>query len=396
MSNKNKNLTKKKIKYARIITLFCLVILVMELSFMIYKVFYIKKDKTYFDTINNIVKITDGYISIGGNNDNEKLYEKAKITKYDKKKEKVFEKLYNKGLSSTFNSVCATSDSFIAVGNYTKNEKDYTKDYTKGLIVKYDTKGNIIWEKDFTDAPKTTFNKIKEVSDGYIVVGESLFEKENKSLIGGAYLIKYDKNGKILWKQRYGNNSLARFNDFIVVEDKIFVVGKNNENLGTLITFDITGNILKEETYENIDSLGFTSLIVSENNLFLVGAKNNKGLLVKYDLDTNLKKAKEYNLKTTNRFNKIILDTNNDLVIIGISYNEKNSNHNGIITKYNKDLELIEDVIYDTESDDYFTDIILEDKNYLVTGYSLYEDTYLTKFTLYSNALKELGINQWK
>ena len=38
--------------------------------------------------------------------------------------------------------------------------------------------------------------------------------------------------------------------------------------------------------------------------------------------------------------------------------------------------------------------IILEDKNYLVTGYSLYEDTYLTKFTLYSNALKELGINQ--
>ena len=44
MSNKNKNLTKKKIKYARIITLFCLVILVMELSFMIYKVFYIKKE----------------------------------------------------------------------------------------------------------------------------------------------------------------------------------------------------------------------------------------------------------------------------------------------------------------------------------------------------------------
>lgn len=390
--NKNKE-TKNKIKLLKFVTVFFLIVLFLELSYMIYKMSYQVNKEIYFDGINSIVKIDKGYIGVGGNNDNEKLYEKAKITRYDEKKEKIFENLYNKGIASTYNSVCVDNDYFVAVGKYTKNAKDYEKDYTQGLIVKYDKSGKIVWEKHFSDAEKTNFRKIKKVNDKYIVVGESLFERENKSLIGGAYIIMYDEDGSIVWQQRYGNNSMALFNDFLVIDDNIYVVGKNNENLGIIIKYDMSGNMLDEKSYDGVDNLGFSSVCLEDDFLYVVGAKGNDSLLLKYDLEGELISEKFYSEKNKSRFNRIITDENGNLIVIGIRYNEKRQIHDGIIAKYDKDLEKQAIIFYDEDSDAYFTDVILDEKNYLVVGYSLYEDAYLTKFNLYSNALKELGVN---
>ena len=389
-----KKVKTNKIKYVKIITLVCLIILVMELSFMLYKVFYTSSGDVYFDTINSIIKVNDGFISVGGNNDNEMLYEKAKVTIYDKNKETVVEKLYNKGISSTYNSVCSDGNDIVVVGNFSKSKKDYENDYTKALIVKYDKDGEIVWEKSFEDADKSSFNKIKKVNDYYIVVGQSLFEKENKSLIGGAYIIKYDKNGNIIWQQRYGNNSMARFNDFVVLNDKIYVVGKNNEDLGILVSFDMDGNLINEESYEGASGIGFSGVVDdNEEFLYVVGSKNDKGLIVKYDIDTDFRLDSVYEAKEKSRFNRIIRDSNNELVVIGLVKTSKSNIHNGIIAKYNTSLEKVGGVVKNNENDEYFTDLLLEDNNYLVVGYSLYDDNYLGKFTLYSDALKELGVS---
>ena len=75
---------------------------------------------------------------------------------------------------------------------------------------------------------------------------------------------------------------------------------------------------------------------------------------------------------------------------------EKNANafnHDGVIAKYDDDLEKIKELTYGDERDDYFTSIIDYDGNYLVSGYSSYEDgSYLSKFIKYSYALKVLGV----
>ena len=381
--------TKGKIKFLKFITIFFLIILFLELSYMLYKISYHEEKKIYFDGINSIVKIDKGYISVGGNNDNENLYEKAKITKYDEKKEKIFEYLYNKGVSSTYNSICVDKDSFVAVGRYTENIKDYEKDDTQALIVKYDKNGKIIWEKYFLDAEKANFRKVKKVNDSYIVVGE----RENKSLIGGAYIIMYDKNGNITWQQRYGNNSMAFFSDFVVVDDNIYVIGKSTKNLGVIVKYDMNGNLLEEKNYESVDDLELSGICYKDGFLYIVGANGNNSLLLKYDLEINLVSEKLYSEENKSRFNRVIMDENGDLIIIGIRYDKKQKIHDGIIAKYDKDLKRQAVIFYDEDSDAYFTDVILDEKNYLVVGYSLYDDTYLVKFNLYSNALKELGVN---
>ena len=86
-------------KYKRIIKIIvivCVLVLLFDIGYLIYITYFKKTEKTYFDSINMVEITNEGYIAVGSNNNNEKSYEKAKITQYDQDKNKVWEKLYNK------------------------------------------------------------------------------------------------------------------------------------------------------------------------------------------------------------------------------------------------------------------------------------------------------------
>ena len=108
-----------------------------------------------------------------------------------------------------------------------------------------------------------------------------------------------------------------------------------------------------------------------------------------------------YEGKDNDRYSRIIKDDNNNIVAIGIMSTHRKHKHNtiddydydGIIGKYKFNLEEVAIVTYGDESDDYFNDIIIDNNNYLVVGYSSYEDgSYLSKFINYSSALKVLEV----
>lgn len=387
-------MNKKMLKTLKIISIMCVVILFLELCYMIYKMFYTVDDKFYFDSVNSLVITENGYIGVGGNNDNDKYYEKAKITGYNNKREKTFEKLYNKGYLSSFSGVDVDDDSYIAVGGYEKEEVNYEQEQWSALIVKYDLEGNIIWEKDFQIADSSFFNSVKVVNDGYIVVGQSNFKKKNSSLDGGGYIIKYSKEGKIIWKKNFGSNTNCKFND-LLISDNIYVVGVNN-NTGILLKYDLEGNLVADNFMENILENGFTGITKLQDSIYVVGSKKNSdnenAIIAKYDLNCEYI---NFNIKEgidKSRYNQIISD-DESLIVIGIQYNIKSKQYDGIIGKYNSNLEEVAIVDYGEDRDDFFTDILLDDSNYLVVGYSSYEDGgYLSKFINYSNALKVLEV----
>ncbi len=387
---KKKSNNKQIFKILKIIAIMCVIVLFLELSFMIYKMFHVEDDNVYFDSVNSFVAVDNGYVAVGGNNDNENYYEKAKITKYNAKREKTFEKLYNKGYLSSFSGVVVDKDGYVAVGGYEKDEDAYKKKDWSALIVKYDVNGEILWEKDFQMADNSYFNNIQVVSDGYIVVGESNFKKENNSKDGGAYLVKYSKEGKLVWKKNLGENTAAKFNDLLISDNFIYTVGSSN-SIGLVDKFDMEGNLVKEATYETVDTTGFTGITRLNDNIYVVGADDKeKALIVQYDLDCNFRKWYKNDELRNARFNQIMVDKDN-LVVIGIKYD--NNEYDGIIGKYKTDLEKVDVVSYGEDRDDYFTNVILKDGNYLVVGYSSYENgDYLSKFINYSDALKVLEV----
>ena len=109
----------------KIIVGVCLIILVIEFGYVFYNLIIDEGKSIYFDGINSLYVNKKNYITVGSNNNNENYLERAKITKYNQKKEKLFEKLYNKGFNGAFFDVVVDDKDLIAVGSYEKDEKEH-------------------------------------------------------------------------------------------------------------------------------------------------------------------------------------------------------------------------------------------------------------------------------
>lgn len=383
---------KRLLKILKVFLVLLILVILMELLYIFYICFFKPSKSIYFDSINSFEKLKNGYVAVGSNNNNEKHLEKAKIAVYDDNGERLIEKIYNKGYNSSFFDVVYDDGAYIAVGSYEEDEEGYEQSARKALIVKYDKEGNVVFDKVFGSLDNSKFLDVVVVDDGYLVVGQSVYDSMSIGLSkdGGAFLIKYSKFGKEIWRRNFGNNKESVYNSVLVEGDYIYAVGMESNGVALISRYSSDGNLLDSSFYNNTDSLGFTS-IIKDDYIYVSGAsENGNGLIVKYNEGCNAINSAKYE-KLNSRFNRIMFDSNNDIVVIGSE--NKGTDYDGLLVKYSKDLGLIKAISYGEDSDDYFTDVILEDKNYLVSGYSSYEDgSYLSKFITYSDALKVLEV----
>lgn len=394
--------TVKLLKYIAVV---CVAVLFLETIYII----YLARDKSiYFDGINSIINVGNKIVAVGSNNNNDKFFEKAKITKYNENKEKVFEKIYNKGFNGVFFDVIEDSDgNLIAVGSFESSEEDHLEGNRVGLIVKYDKDGNLLYENTYKVLDNSKFTSIDLLEDGYVVCGQSVYDDMVVGLSkdGGSIIVRYDKELNVQWSNNYGDNKSSSYNDILVYDNYIYTVGVTDSVVGIVSKYDFDGNVINTVKYDNTDNLGFTGIVLFDNHLLVSGAKldNNSsdGLLLKYNTDLVITKDIVYVGNSNERFNQIIIDKHDNVVVVGTSAKLDNSNsdrvnvyiHNGLIGKYDKNLEKVSVIEYGDDRDDYFTDVIISKGNYLVSGYSSYEDgSYLSKFITYSDALKTLEV----
>ena len=398
----------KKLTQLKYLLGLLIIIIIIELAIIGSKIVFQEKESLYFDGINSIINSDSSYITVGSNNDNHNHYEKAKISKYNKKHEKTFERLYSVGYNSSFFGVSIDKDNIVAVGSYEKEYKSHKDSVRKALIVKYDSNGELLFDKDFSLLDNSKFTKVMVVDDGYLVCGQSVYKNTKVgSKEGGAILVKYNRDGKILWSKTFGDNKSALFNDFIILDNYIYIVGMRDTYIGVICKYDLDGNLITYKDYNYTDELGFTGIVSLNGYIYVSGSKridyiNVSGSIIKYDRDCNFLDEVNYNGEGNTRFHKIISDNDNNIIVIGVISTNKNKgtrtadvfNYDGLIGKYNSSLEKAEINSYGEERDDYFTDIIVEDKKYLVVGYSAYEDgSYLSKLIFYSDALKVLEVS---
>lgn len=394
--------TVKLLKYIAVV---CVAVLFLEIIYII----YLARDKSiYFDGINSIINVGNKIVAVGSNNNNDKFFEKAKITKYNENKEKVFEKIYNKGFNGVFFDVIEDYDgNLIAVGSFESSEEDHLEGNRVGLIVKYDKDGNLLYENTYKVLDNSKFTSIDLLEDGYVVCGQSVYDDMVVGLSkdGGSIIVRYDKELNVQWSNNYGDNKSSSYNDVLVYDNYIYTVGVTDSVVGIVSKYDFDGNAINTVKYDNTDNLGFTGIVLFDNHLLVSGAKldNNSsdGLLLKYNTDLVITKDVVYVGNSNERFNQIIIDKHDNVVVVGTSAKLDNSSsdrvnvyiHNGLIGKYDKNLEKVSVIEYGDDRDDYFTDVIISKENYLVSGYSSYEDgSYLSKFITYSDALKTLEV----
>lgn len=374
-------------RYIKIILFFIVfIVIIVGCSFFF---FCQKKEISYLDTIDAITVSDNVIYAVGRNNDNGKELTKAKFSIYNSKQEKIYEKLYNTGYTSRFYDLLVDDEDVVIVGEYEKTKKDYKNNNSIAVILKYDDRGQLLFEKEVCD---TRFYDVLSCDDGYLAIGTSHDKNKTKGV-----LVKFHTDGTLDWKKEYGTEN-TDFTAGVFYQGVIYVAGIENKS-GILISFSKDGQVINS-IHEATDSFGFSSITMVDNALVLSGGKKvtedfSQPLLVKYDLDLSYIDSAIYDSKYSGRFLKVITDDNDDLIVLAsTTAGKKNKDvHHAYIGKYRQDLTEASVVPYYNEEDDYFTDVALMNGTYLVSGYSFYpEQGYLSKFLSYSEALKVLEV----
>ena len=188
------------------------------------------------------------------------------------------------------------------------------------------------------------FNSVERTSDGgYIVVGSTKSKKINEvsTGVGNGLVVKYDKDGNVMWDKFYGGNGHEEFYDVIVVNDGYVAVGY------TLST-DIDG---------------------------LTNNGSNDGLVVKFDKDGNIVWQTLIGGVGDDYIHAIKEMSDGNLIVVGrfassIGEHTNNGGLDGFIGMLSSDGELIDSNLYGGDQDEAFYDLEIAHNGIYVVGYS--------------------------
>lgn len=396
MKNKKINPNQKKIlKWLKLVMVLCILIVVLELAYIGITYYKNKSKKVYVDTLSTMTKVSDGYL-VAGNSDFKysefNKYQdknKAKFTKYDKNFKVVFESNYTRGYKSFFNNIAEYSDGYIAVGGAEFTKQQIDDNATDGIIVRYDKNGKYKDYKRIQIAGDTTFTKVLVVDDGFIVIGQSILQNMviGSNDKGGALIIKYDFDMNEVWKHNYGGSKSAIYNDILMDDGYLYLVGKDATRYGVIAKYTLDGEMVFAKSYEYTDTVGFSSIVKYQDDFIVAGSKTinidakdgekvTKANLVRYNSDGDKIKDVSFTANSQARFNKVVVDGDKIVAIGHTSIKDKKEStdtynvfrYSGIMAIYDGNLKKVESHIEKGSRDNYFSDILIQKDGYLIGG----------------------------
>ena len=254
-------------------------------------------------TFNKVLLLDDGFLVIGqsilqnmviGNNPNGG----ALIVKYDFDLNEVWKSNYGGSKSGNFNDAVIDGDYIYLVG------KDATR---YGLIAKYTLDGERVYAKSYEYTDTVGFSSIVKVGDELFVAGSKTINIDAKDAdkVTEGLIVKYDSDGNVIDEITYKKNNNARFNKIVYDGDDLVVVGHTykideEKSTDTYNYLDYRGIIVKynrnlgritdnKENGEGVDY--FSDVIVTSDGYLVGGASSSR------ELGSNNKDYRTYFLK---------------------------------------------------------------------------------------------------
>ena len=270
----------------------------------------------------------DGYVAVGSN---AQLYHGdwdwinlegygEFMVKFDKNGEVVWKKPFNGG--GDFNAIIAVNDGYVTVGSsgayngssYWDGQKTNGRD--DGIIAKFDKNGDLLWNTSFGGSQYDEFLSLVEVSDGYVVVGnseEESFESGDWEGVPGkgrydAIIVKFDFSGNVLWKKSFGGSGNDSFGSVTQSSDGCVVVGysrkesfengdwdsvsSNGEDHAIMVKYDANGNVVWKKVFGEDFEASLTSVIADGDGFVAAGAIASfvaaEATIVRFDANGNV------------------------------------------------------------------------------------------------------------
>lgn len=305
-----------------------------------------------------------------------------------------------------FKSIAKTNDGgYVAVGRIFS--QSFTGITSNGLgdaiIVKYNSAGEIVWQKNYGGNSHDSFNSVVATSDGsYVAVGYI----QSTNITGmpnagfeNAIIVKYNSAGEIVWKKVYGGNKNEQFFSIAITSDEGFIVAgftsstniagitNNGTNDFLLVKYNSAGELVWQKSYggSEIDNLtsvittsdgGFAAVGTSESTNLSEITNNGErdGIIVKYNSTGEVEWQKNYGGYENEEFSSIAITSDGGFIVTGFisSQNITGITNNGgmdaCIVKYNSTGELVWQKNYGGNSYDSFTSIIVSSNGEIVVA----------------------------
>lgn len=248
------------------------------------------------------------------------------------------------GDRETANAIISSEDSgYVFVGKCTSNDGDAACNLgeTGAWMVKLDKNGNILWQKIIWREPSAEARSIAATSDGYII---SILDEAK---IPNPYaLVKVDRNGKILWQFPWPRQPLRDLYQVISSSDgQVIAVGSNlvNGTKGAIAKFDQDGNVLWHRLLDTIQFYGGPgsgyvpiSVVNSGDGGYLVAGiaslvGDNNGWILKLDKDGFTEWQKLYGTTANDQLRCIIKSRSGGYLVAG---NTLSTGPNGVENDY--------------------------------------------------------------
>ena len=217
--------------------------------------------------------------------------------------EKGWDRLIGGSKADAFNGIISTTDGgTLAVGSTIDNNRTDTD----GYIVKTDKRGTVLWKEKIGGTGQDDLNAITQLSDGtFLVAGVSTSSasgniSDTTSGKEDGLIAKYDANGDKLWDMLVGGSQSDYFNDIIATADGGFLaIGKSNSSADGKIS--------------------------DKNN----GFQSSDGYIVKFDADGNIEWDNLYGSPESEAFLSAIQTNDGGFVLAGFAAASINATNTG-------------------------------------------------------------------
>ena len=359
--------------------------------------------------INAVGTFNDGSIIVGAGASS---YDNV-IIKYDKNGNTIWKKsiptyYYNsKNQYYKINTINITNDDNIIVGANSQY------DGAEKIIIKYDSNGNLIWKKTLPTYKSGEYYYVEQLlisNDNNIIIGVDSYSDSQ-----GRAILKYDSNGNLIWNKKiptytdYGSTYFYRIASMSLLKDNSIIIGANCGTLredsttpNALLKYNNNGDLIwKKDVTTNTRTNGFDCSIkqvlcsTDENIIVSAGgdtvSDSQDKVIIKYDKNGNLiwkKSVPTYYDNGETRYYRISTTNinNNNEIIVGANGSTDSSSKS--LLKYDSNGNLIwkKDIpSYKSGEYYYIEKMNITNKNEIIVGVDSYSDSQGRAILKYNN-----------
>ncbi|GAB4191383.1 MAG: hypothetical protein OHK0057_25650 [Thermoflexibacter sp.] len=289
-----------------------------------------------------------------------------------------YKKIGGKNYDALADILVTRSGDLLAVGR----TDSYSQDMNINLI-KFDTQGNIIWDRTYGGNETEGASVIIQTQEGgFLVAGYSDSNAENANE-NDVWLLKINANGEKEWERFYKtSDSIDEAQGLVETEEGNFLIVGNTTSLSTgntdifVMKVNKKGDILWQKKYGEMEGEQAGHIISTGKGFMIIGSKEIPKKrwdmwLLHIDTQGEILWNQNYGGSDNEMGNVMTMMPDGNYVLAGFTYTYAEGSLDAWVVKINQKGEKIWDkTLGGLSTDEVFDVIITKEKNILITGYT--------------------------